>query len=112
MFDKYAKAIVGAIIAGLGSLQTAMIAANATHSPIPGAAWVGVAITFLTVLGGVWGVGEFNDRIEVKKAELAASTPTTTVVAATPSITMTTGGASTTTFSPGKHEATETELDD
>jgi hypothetical protein len=64
MLDKYVKAIVGGILSSLMSLQTAML-----DGTIQSVEWVGVAIAFVAVLGGVWGIGEFNDRIEIKKVE-------------------------------------------
>lgn len=49
--DKYAKAIVGMILAILGSLQVAMADGSVT-----GTEWVTIAIAAVVVLGGVWGV--------------------------------------------------------
>lgn len=47
---KYAKAIVGAIITGLGSLQIALDGGVTTQE------WVGVALATLVALGAVWAV--------------------------------------------------------
>ena len=47
---KYAKAFVGAAVAGLGSLQIAL------DGGITAQEWVGVAIATLVALGAVWAV--------------------------------------------------------
>lgn len=108
MFDKYAKAIVGAIIAALGSLQTAML--DGTIQPVE---TVGVAIAFVSTLGVVWGVGEFNQKVELQKAQLAAMTPTTTVVASTPTVTVSTGaGGATMTAHTPQHAGPEESMPD
>lgn len=49
--NKYAKAIVGALVAGLGSLQVALVDNVVTHTE-----WITVASTTLAALGLVWGV--------------------------------------------------------
>jgi len=48
---KYAKAVVAAALAGLGSLSTAM-----TDNHITGSEWITVGIFTLTALGGVWAI--------------------------------------------------------
>ena len=48
---QYMKAVVGALIAGLGTLATAL-----SDGGIQTIEWVWVAIAFLTALGGVWAV--------------------------------------------------------
>lgn len=48
---RYAKAAVGALIAGLGTLATAL-----SDGSVEQVEWVWVAIAFLTALGGIWAV--------------------------------------------------------
>lgn len=48
---RYAKAIVGSLLAGLGALLTAL-----ADGSVQTAEWVTVAIAALTALAGVWGV--------------------------------------------------------
>lgn len=48
---KYAKAIIGAIVAGAGSLQLALADEVVTNTE-----WIKVASAFLVALGLVWGV--------------------------------------------------------
>lgn len=48
---QYLKAIVGALIAGLGALGTAMLDERVT-----GQEWTVVAVAFLGALGVIWGV--------------------------------------------------------
>ena len=48
---KYAKAIVGALVAGLGALVTGL-----TDNTLSTAEWLVAAIAFLTALGVVWAV--------------------------------------------------------
>ena len=66
MLDKYTKAIIGAIISGLGAYQTGLLDGQMLQVE-----WVGVAIATFTALAGIWGVGEYNARIEAIKAETA-----------------------------------------
>jgi hypothetical protein len=47
----YAKAIVGALVAGLGVLATGL-----DDSSINGQEWVYAAIAFLTALAAIWAV--------------------------------------------------------
>jgi hypothetical protein len=47
----YAKAVIGAIIAALGALGTALIDQDVTPNE-----WIGVALAFFVALGGVWAV--------------------------------------------------------
>ena len=47
--DRYAKAIVGALIAGCGTVGTALADGHITATE-----WLLAAITALTALGGVW----------------------------------------------------------
>lgn len=47
----YAKAIVGALVAGLGVLGTAL-----TDGQVTSVEWVGVASATLVALAAVWGV--------------------------------------------------------
>lgn len=47
----YAKAITGALVAGLTALGTAL-----DHDGVTGQEWVGVGIAFLVALGLVWAV--------------------------------------------------------
>jgi hypothetical protein len=49
--DKYAKAIIGALGAGLGALAAAY-----TDGAVTGPEWVAVAIAVVGTLGLVWGV--------------------------------------------------------
>jgi len=49
--DKYAKAIVGAVTAGLGALGTAL-----ADGLITGQEWVAVAATAIGALALIWGV--------------------------------------------------------
>jgi hypothetical protein len=49
--NQYAKAILAAIIAGLGSLQVALLDETVTASE-----WVVVALATISALGLVWGV--------------------------------------------------------
>lgn len=49
MFDRYAKAIVGAVLAALGSWQVAVADNGVTAQE-----WITVAIVFLATLAGVW----------------------------------------------------------
>jgi hypothetical protein len=49
--NEYAKAITGAIIAGLGAYGVAVLDGTVTSGE-----WAGVAVAFLTALGVVWGV--------------------------------------------------------
>jgi len=49
--DTIAKAVTGAVLAGLTAWQTALADGEVTQSE-----WLGVAIAVLTVAGGVWAV--------------------------------------------------------
>lgn len=55
----YLKAIVGALIAGLGSLYQALDGSPAT---VTAQEWVAVAIATLAALGVVWGVPNLDPR--------------------------------------------------
>jgi hypothetical protein len=57
---KYAKAIVGALIAGLGVVEFALVDDVVTYTE-----WVRVSVTSLAALGIVWGVS--NDKPAVDK---------------------------------------------
>ncbi len=59
--DKYAKAIVGAITAGLGSYGVAVLDDIVTR-----AEWAGIGIATLGALGLIWGVP--NEPAEGKHA--------------------------------------------
>lgn len=48
---QYAKAILGAVVAGLGAAATALL--DNTISPVE---WVTIASTALTALGAIWAV--------------------------------------------------------
>jgi hypothetical protein len=48
----YAKAVLAAVIAGLGALATALVDANSIGDVSDGQ-WVAVALAFLIALGGV-----------------------------------------------------------
>lgn len=48
---QYMKAVVGALIAGLGALGTAML-----NEHVTGQEWTVVAVAFLGALGVIWGV--------------------------------------------------------
>ena len=50
-FKPYAKAIIGALVAGLTALGTAL-----TDDTVTGAEWVAVAVATLTALGVVYAV--------------------------------------------------------
>lgn len=49
--NKYAKAIVGALVAGLAALQTALLDDKVTTNE-----WIAVATAVVTALGLIWGV--------------------------------------------------------
>ena len=49
--SKYAKAVVGALVAGLGTLGTAL-----ADDHITGQEWVGVVAATVVALGVVWSV--------------------------------------------------------
>jgi hypothetical protein len=66
MLDKYAKAIIGAIVSALMAMQTGLL--DGEMLPVE---WIGVAIAFFVSLGAIWGIGEHNDKIEAKKVEAA-----------------------------------------
>jgi hypothetical protein len=61
--SKYAKAIVGAIIAGLGPLYLAL-----DDGRMSGQEWVTVAAAFLTALGVVWGVPNVDKGVNLSQA--------------------------------------------
>lgn len=48
---KYAKALVGALVAGLGALSTAL-----ADDHVSGQEWITVAVATLAALGVVWSV--------------------------------------------------------
>ncbi len=57
--SEYAKAIVGAVIAGLAALQVAMMDDASTlvdESVVTSNEWIGVAMAVVAALGLVWGV--------------------------------------------------------
>jgi hypothetical protein len=56
----YAKAIVGALVAGLGALSTAL-----EDNAVNGQEWVTVATAFLVAFGAVWSV----PNLKAKKPE-------------------------------------------
>lgn len=58
--DKYAKAFVGAAIAGLGAVGTAM--GDDVVSPRE---WVTVAIVALVTLAGVWAIPNATAKTDV-----------------------------------------------
>lgn len=49
--DKYAKAIVGTIIAGLGSVEVAL-----NDGVITGVEWIQIASAIVAAAGLIWGV--------------------------------------------------------
>lgn len=49
--DRYAKAIIGALVAALGAVQVALVSPGVTSTE-----WVTVAIAFLAGLGFIWAV--------------------------------------------------------
>jgi EamA domain-containing membrane protein RarD len=51
MISQYAKAVVGALVAGLTALGTALL-----DEAVTPAEWVAVAVAALTALGVVWAV--------------------------------------------------------
>jgi hypothetical protein len=53
--SKYAKALVGAVIAGLGALATALVD-DKSFGDLSDGQWVVAAIAFLTALGVIWAV--------------------------------------------------------
>ena len=55
--SSYLKAIVGALVAGLGSLYTAL-----TDGGVSAQEWVAVAIATLVALGTVWGVPNLDPK--------------------------------------------------
>ena len=54
--DKYAKAIVGALVAGLGAYGVAVADGSPTAEE-----WSTVAVAFLGALGLIWGVPNSED---------------------------------------------------
>lgn len=54
---RYTKAVVGALVAGLGALQTALV-----DDRVTGNEWVMIASTTLAALGLVWGVPNSPDK--------------------------------------------------
>jgi hypothetical protein len=88
VFDKYTKAIVGALVAALGAYQTALL--DNAVAPVE---WIGVIITFLTAAGVIWGVPNSGTSPVVTQpqgsmsVQLSASTseaPTTTNATSNP----------------------------
>lgn len=65
---QYAKAVVGAAIAGLGALGTAL-----TDGHVSGSEWLVVASTTLVALGGVFGVPNAPSAKQSAANELAAA---------------------------------------
>lgn len=57
--ERYAKAVVGAIVAGLGVVELAQ-----ADNLITAAEWVRVAIVTITALGLVWGVQNGDKPVE------------------------------------------------
>lgn len=51
---KYAKAVVGALVAGLGSLQMALLSGSDSGTHLSASELVVVAIATLTALTAVW----------------------------------------------------------
>lgn len=66
----YAKAVTGAIVAGLSTLAMALqptaeeLAKNQTTGTVTGAEWVNIAIAFLTGLGLVWAMPNKDQKGE------------------------------------------------
>jgi hypothetical protein len=56
MFDRYAKAIVGALVAAAGTWGTAI-----SDGSITATEWSAIAVTALLSLGVIWGVPNTND---------------------------------------------------
>lgn len=54
----YAKAIVGALVAGGGAYQTALLDNHVTQSE-----WVNIAVVTLAALGLIWGVSNDKDTV-------------------------------------------------
>ncbi len=64
---RYAKAIVGALVAGLGALQTSLV-----DDRVTGNEWVMIASATLAALGLVWGVPNSPDKPPADPADPAA----------------------------------------
>jgi hypothetical protein len=60
IMDKYAKAIVGGLIAGAGAYGTAVIDGVVTQTE-----WAGIAVVTLTALGIIWGVPNGTQVAEI-----------------------------------------------
>jgi hypothetical protein len=61
--DKYAKAVVGAIVAALTALG-ALLSGGEGLGDITAGQWVGVAVAFVSALGVVWAVPNAPDGPE------------------------------------------------
>lgn len=62
---QYAKAVIAALVAGLGALGTALL--DNAVAPVE---WVGIASTTLIALYGVWQVPNAKPPAVVQRAEL------------------------------------------
>lgn len=54
--QRYAKAITGAVVAGLSTLALGLTDASAAGTDLTGQEWLTAAIAFLVGLGAVWAV--------------------------------------------------------
>jgi hypothetical protein len=52
--QEYAKAVVGAIIAALGALGTALASDHNGHVDVHASEWVAIAVAFFVAFGGVY----------------------------------------------------------
>jgi hypothetical protein len=60
MLSKYTKSIVAALVAGLGSLQVALV-----DNVVSTTEWITVGSAVLAALGFVWGVANTKEPAEV-----------------------------------------------
>lgn len=58
--NQYTKAVVGALVAGLGALQVSLLPDTAGVVAVTAYEWVGVAVSTLTALAAVWAVTNSN----------------------------------------------------
>lgn len=56
--DRYAKAIIGAVVAGLGAYGASV----ADGSGVTGAEWVAIAVAVVGALGLVWATPNATDK--------------------------------------------------
>lgn len=61
--SKYAKAIVGAVVAALGALSTALVD-DKSFGDLSDGQWVVAAIAFLTAFAAVWAVPNAEPPVE------------------------------------------------